>query len=71
MSQRYCAARNDKLETHKYSVLAAQLLQIEYSGLNDTSLDRDDVEACDRVDTSDHFCTYTREQNLWIAKLRN
>ena len=47
------------------------MVQLEYSWLSDASLDHDEDEACDRVDTSDHFYTYTREQNLRIFKLRN
>ena len=71
MSQRYSAARNDRLDARKYSVLAAKLVHLEYGWLSDASLDHHDDETCDRVDTSDHFCTHTIEQNLRISKLRN
>jgi hypothetical protein len=48
MSQRYSEARNDNLDTRKYSMLASKLVQLEYIWLSDTSLYRADVEACDQ-----------------------
>lgn len=64
MSQRYSAARNDKLDTRKYSALAAKLVHQEYSWLSDASLDHEDDEACDRVDTAT-TSALTPENKTW------